>query len=385
MGLNTKLRRITTNHLYFPEIDGIRFIAIILVVFFHIYYIFNLKSPIKFTDNKESYQIVNTFFLNGNRGVELFFVLSGFILSLPFAQYHLANGNKVNLKKYYLRRLTRLEPPYFLSMSLILLIMIVTKHKPVNVLIPSWLASLGYMHNFLYHGIPILNGAAWSLEVEIQFYLIAPLFFSLFALNKLLRRFLFIVLIFIIVLIQSLYPPDFFSLLGFAQYFFVGILLTDIYVTNNIPAIFVKNSALLIAIISFTLIIYLPLENRLQIPFTVPQFFIRLIFPFLIGLLFISILKNKILKNIFSYKFIPIIGGMCYSIYLIHGIIISLIRDLPLKLHITQYYLPNLFLQLLLFSIPVLLLSGLYYLYIERPFMSSRWVEMLMKKNTNKI
>ena len=62
MGLNTKLRRITTNNLYFPEIDGIRFIAILLVVFFYIYYIFNIKSPINFADNKEYYQLVNTFF-----------------------------------------------------------------------------------------------------------------------------------------------------------------------------------------------------------------------------------------------------------------------------------------------------------------------------------
>ncbi len=163
----------------------------------------------------------------------------------------------------------------------------------------------------------------------------------------------------------------------------MGILLTDYYVTNDVPAIFINNSAIIVAIISFVFIMHLPLENRLQIPFALPQFFIRLISPFLIGVLFISILENKILKNIFSYKFIPIIGGMCYSIYIIHGIIIFLIRYLPLKLHITQYYLPNLFLQLLLFSIPVLLLSGLYYLYIERPFMSSKWVETLMAKRAN--
>ena len=123
----------------------------------------------------------------------MFFVLSGFISSFPLAQYYLANGNKVNFKRYYLRGLTRLEPPYFFSMTLILLIMIITKHKPLDVLIPSWLASIGYLHNFLFYGIPILNGAAWSLEVEIQFYLIAPLFFSLFAFNKTLRRLLIIV------------------------------------------------------------------------------------------------------------------------------------------------------------------------------------------------
>ncbi len=55
MGFNAKFRRITTSHLYFPEIDGIRFIAIILVVFYHIHNAFISKSPIKFLDKGESY------------------------------------------------------------------------------------------------------------------------------------------------------------------------------------------------------------------------------------------------------------------------------------------------------------------------------------------
>ncbi len=55
---------------------------------------------------------------NGDRGVELFFVISGMILAMPFARQYLTDGKSVSLRKYYMRRVTRLEPPYILSVIL---------------------------------------------------------------------------------------------------------------------------------------------------------------------------------------------------------------------------------------------------------------------------
>jgi peptidoglycan/LPS O-acetylase OafA/YrhL len=97
-----------------PEIDGLRFLAIISVLLFHFNgFIFNKSQPIS-----------NTVFLNklnfvlghGHLGVELFFVISGFILALPFANSYLKSKKKDNIKSYFTRRLTRLEPPYILIM-----------------------------------------------------------------------------------------------------------------------------------------------------------------------------------------------------------------------------------------------------------------------------
>src|SRR5580704_5489875 len=125
-----KFRRITTNQLYFPEIDGIRFLAIILVVLFHTHGYFMGKSTMKFTDDPGQYNLLNTFLVNGDRGVELFFVLSGFILCLPFAHHYINNGKKVSLKKYFLRRVTRLEPPYFIAMTVIFLLSVLMNTRP---------------------------------------------------------------------------------------------------------------------------------------------------------------------------------------------------------------------------------------------------------------
>ena len=64
-----KFRRITTNHLYFPEIDGIRFVAIMLVLLFHIHGYYAAKAGFSATDTAPG--LLNTLLINGDRGVEL--------------------------------------------------------------------------------------------------------------------------------------------------------------------------------------------------------------------------------------------------------------------------------------------------------------------------
>jgi peptidoglycan/LPS O-acetylase OafA/YrhL len=376
--LYNRLRRITTNQLYFPEIDGIRFLAIMLVVLFHSHGYFINKSPVSFADNPDNYNLLNLFLYNGDRGVELFFVLSGFILCLPFAHYYINNGKKVSLKKYYLRRVTRLEPPYFIAMTGIFLLLLATKVHPVSTLLPSWLASLVYSHSVIYHHAPLITVVAWSLEIEIQFYLLAPLLFSLLAINKIARRVILLSTAAGLVCLQHFYPPPFSSIYGFAQFFLIGICLADFYVSNTAAKVFNKPWMLAVSLACFIALIYLPVKNRIHDNTLLLS---RLLLPFTIGLFYYTIFKNDRLKKLFSYKFIPIIGGMCYTIYLLHYTIIAIVGRYTIGLHMGSYYLPNLCLQIILFCIPILLVSSVFYYYIERPFMSSKWLNMLMKKD----
>ena len=378
-----RFRRITTNQLYFPEIDGIRFLAIVLVVLFHTHGYFIDKSTINFIDNPGKsidparYYWLNTLLFNGDRGVELFFVLSGFILCLPFAHHYINHGKKVQLKKYYLRRVTRLEPPYFIAMTAIFLMHILINTHPVSVLLPHWFASLAYSHNVIYHHAPLLTVVAWSLEIEIQFYLLAPLLFSLLALNKITRRTILFTASVVLMLLQTLYIPPFNSIYGYAQYFFTGILLADFYVSNTAASFFNKKWMVFPALACLIAIVYWPIKNQ---PWGTISF-AHLSFPYLLGLFYYIILKNDQVKRVFSYKFIPVIGGMCYSIYLLHYTIISFLGRFTIGFHLTGYYLPNLLLQIILLGIPVLLLSSVFYFYIERPFMSKKWMDKLMKKD----
>ena len=373
-----KLRRITSNRLYFPEIDGIRFVAIMWVLLFHIHAYFIAKTGIKFEADPSRYFMLNTFLNNGNRGVELFFVLSGFILCLPFARHYINGSKKPLPKKYYLRRLTRLEPPYLIALTATLLMQLLMHVHPPLTLLHSWLASLVYAHEAVYHRAPLVMVVAWSLEVEIQFYMIAPVLFRLLAWPVYVRRIVLVASIFIAIVLQNLWSPSFTSIYGFIQYFMSGILLCDFFVSNTLQKIFNNKMMVVSAFICFAVIIYLPINDPSYSPEFV--FLSRIALPFFIGLFYYIIMKNDAVRKMFSYKFIPIIGGMCYSIYLLHYTIISIFGRITINWHFTHSYLLNLCLQTTLLLIPVLILSSIFYYYVERPFMSNKWLAILMEK-----
>ena len=114
------LSRITNSGNFIPEIDGLRFVAIITVVLFHLYGFIENKDGSIYSTNY-NFDFIANFLKNGNFGVELFFVLSGFILGLPFAKHYLKDSKKLSLKSYFLRRVSRLEPPYIIVMFLLLI------------------------------------------------------------------------------------------------------------------------------------------------------------------------------------------------------------------------------------------------------------------------
>src|SRR5262245_46021340 len=84
-------RRITTSGNYIPEIDGLRFIAIAAVIYYHCGMFVMLMNR----------RAVGQFEL-GARGVELFFVISGFVLAAPFVNQYRCAGPRVRLGKYFL-------------------------------------------------------------------------------------------------------------------------------------------------------------------------------------------------------------------------------------------------------------------------------------------
>lgn len=108
------LSRRTTSGQLITEIDGLRFFSIALVVLFHLEGYVAGASRVQYAVG--SYENPLRYLLHhGNQGVELFFIISGFVLALPFAAHQLTGGRKVNLPAYFTRRLTRLEPPYPLA------------------------------------------------------------------------------------------------------------------------------------------------------------------------------------------------------------------------------------------------------------------------------
>jgi peptidoglycan/LPS O-acetylase OafA/YrhL len=136
-----QFRRITTQKRFIPQIDGLRFVAIASVVFFHIHAALEIGAiPVPIPFNSDL----------AKRGVELFYGISGFILGVPFASRYLLHAPKVSLKQYFLRRLTRLEPPYFLSLIAWAAMQFVVAHRSLSNMAPHLAASSVYLHNLIF-------------------------------------------------------------------------------------------------------------------------------------------------------------------------------------------------------------------------------------------
>lgn len=88
-----------------PEITAMRGYASIGVVIFHLFVIGGLVIP----------TLYSSMILSWNSGVDFFFVLSGFLLSVPF----IARAGKQNLRDYYLKRVFRILPVYYLSVLVV--------------------------------------------------------------------------------------------------------------------------------------------------------------------------------------------------------------------------------------------------------------------------
>jgi peptidoglycan/LPS O-acetylase OafA/YrhL len=300
------------------------------------------------------------FIKEGGNGVSLFFVISGFILSVPFAKWRLNKGEPISLRNFYLRRVTRLEPPYIIALIILFVanVWVVNKYS-FDFLLPRLLASIFYVHTIIYHQFSLVMPVAWSLEVEVQFYILAPLFCLIFLIRSKSIRWIISSLI---IIGSAVYWFDDWTILNVFKclhYFFMGILLADLYCSK---VVLFKDQRLgllagISALVGFLFIT--SIHNS-------TGYLIKLACMFI---LIHTSLTNNYIKKLFSNKILVIIGGMCYSIYLLHFAIISFVGSLLLKSGINvsgrSYLIPF----FLLFIATVLIISAVYFIAVEKPFM----------------
>lgn len=324
-------------------------------------------------DRLENHYLLMLISSQFNRGVELFFVISGFILSLPFIQCYQKEGKKVSLKSYYLRRLTRLEPPYILVLILLTLLNLVTRHNTMSELFPHFLASLFYCHNIFFPGtLPLINGITWSLEIEVQFYILAPLLCSVFIIkNYTIRTVIILLTLLVAAGINTLFKFPILSLSNYLHYFLTGFLLADIYVTGN-KKIINTPWLFLSGITAIIMLFVLP-------PHPINQFLL----PLCIFIQFYAVLYQNLLNLIFSFPLVTVIGGMCYSIYLLHTYTIA-IADHFTDFHSSLGWYSYILVQSVIILPLVLLVGALFFISVEKPCMDKNWLPHLWRKLLNK-
>jgi peptidoglycan/LPS O-acetylase OafA/YrhL/RimJ/RimL family protein N-acetyltransferase len=383
-------RRETSSKEFIPVIDGLRFLAIAMVLVFHLDgYVKEKSSALTFAPTNETLAQVPNVFIFGFQGVELFFVISGFILAVPFMRYHLAlTDRKPRLKAYYLRRLTRLEPPYIISTIgiFLLLVTVIGSKYSLGTLSLSLLSSLFYAHFLVFPGEPpYINQITWSLEMEVQFYLLAP--FLVGALcwlkNKHARRIFTLLLIVAfggLSWMQELYwHVGVMNIAMYLQYFLAGILLCDIFLLDNENLGRLNNIG--IFILGLLLLILITCLNHAY----AQNIALRMASPLMILAFYLIVFGNKWWNRIFSLNGLTLIGGMCYTIYLLHYVTISAVGRFTVTRLYVGNYVAFYLLQVLILLGVVMFLSAIYFLLIEKPCMKSDWHIRLYEKFTRSV
>ena len=275
-------------------------------------------------------------FSAGQYGVHAFFVISGFVI--PWSMYHA--GFKIkNFFSFFLKRLSRLEPPYIFSLGIALILLYLrnrfyqTNSNDSQINSVQIALHFGYLIPF-FENYKWLNVVYWTLAVEFQYYLFIALIFIPLIKSKLLVRIIIYVLIFAL---------SFFSgkefLLYWLPIFFLGILLF----LKTVSLISLREyTCVMIFIICFSFYKYSPI---LVLYALIPVFCVLCY------------------KNIKIY-FLDTVGKFSYSLYLIHTLIGATV------VNVLSHNANSVFYKLLviLFGFAVSILSAwVVYLIIEKP------------------
>lgn len=204
------------------HIESIRAIAAIAVAIFHFTNFYSGKSFI-LTNEK-----VRSFFEYGAQGVEIFYVVSGFIIT--YSLYH-SRYQITHYFKYLAKRFVRLLPPYYVTIGLILLVSFILNRFvwgiPFDLQVKNIFANATFAVDFIASSADLsayfsdngwINPIFETLKVEVQFYLLIGLLFPL--INK---NYLVLILFTVIFLILGVYTQSSNTFLVNSPYFLVGI------------------------------------------------------------------------------------------------------------------------------------------------------------------
>jgi peptidoglycan/LPS O-acetylase OafA/YrhL len=381
----SSLSRRTSSNQFIPEIDGLRFLAIITVVFYHLNTSLSkeigidLQNSLEIMGGSKNTLSLAWWWIRLDLGVKVFFAISGFVLALPFLRFYLGKTDRnVELKGYFLRRLTRLEPPFIISLVVFYLVHLLVFNADGVDYLYHLLAGIVYGHVFIYGEPNPINPVSWSLETEAQFYLIVP--FILWIVFRFQNKWVSMLLILVFLVFSIWFKHDFIwnvywnrSIPSFFVNFAMGIIACWVYLENFN---WIKRKSYFYDVVGFLSMFGL-------FYFYKPQHEIVNIILFNISLILVLLtsFKSQLFNWIYTRKIIYTIGGMCYSIYLLHYAFFHLSVIFTKSIWINSLgYKGNLFLQLALNLPLVFLISSIFFILFERPFMDKNWLKNFTEK-----
>ncbi len=188
-----------SGRIYFPYLDVIRFVAAFMIIIYHSYEAWRgwfgevgFLSGDTYTTLTGFGKLVNRFLGNFEIGVDIFFLLSGFLITYILLMEKERYG-KINIKNFLIRRTLRIWPLYFMLIAVAPFLV-----SWLNEDAPNYLANALFVSNF--HTIntgkwmyPFAH--FWSICIEEHFYLVWPFIIAFFPRKHLLKLFFALVLV----------------------------------------------------------------------------------------------------------------------------------------------------------------------------------------------
>ncbi|MES2600866.1 MAG: acyltransferase [Pseudomonadota bacterium] len=351
-------------------LDGLRGVAILLVMGFH--YFYHLES---FYYKSTLYPYGETFsnvlvFKYGYMGVELFFIISGFVIAMTLE-------SSASALDFVVRRFVRIWPALIVS-AVITFFLLNWSDSPFALtrrqFWPNFLPSLTLTPTSLWSGlfpkVEFVTGVYWSLVVEIRFYMIAVLLFWLFSRQKLARNLVIFTLIIYIArallrrampgyngVYDALFIPD------YMPWFAAGAVFYELYKER-----LTKGAALIMLAVMYVLIARVSTNYAMIGRDPVIASIAALSF---LGLFWLLATKPASV-GILEVRPLVWIGECSYSIYLYHYAVgMILISQVSKTIGLVPQLLLVAAISLLVFAI-----GRISYLTVENP--SRRWLTKLL-------
>lgn len=320
-----------------------RSIAILSVLFFHIYHLLDLQS---------TNVILDFIAARLDVGVKLFFSLSGFVLTMVILE------SQKSYKNYLLARLIRLEVPYLvIVLAFYVIYAFVLGNSDVRLF--NVFTTIIYCHTLVFGEGISYNPVFWSLEVEFWFYLLAP-FYVRYVMDTKLFWIKIVAISFISICIRSYALNSHYGWLSlnfvsFISYFNIGIILYKF--RHRISLILNKFPQKLLAITMGTVLVLL---------FYKPQSVIYTSFVLHIGL-FVFLASLYVVNGDTKYSLLHrAIAAWSYSIYLTHLPTIHFLK-------MNMVLIPgNMWATFVVYFLISLVVGLVFFVFVERPFLGLR-------------
>ncbi len=216
-----------------------------------------------------------------------------------------------------------------------------------------------------------MNGVAWSLEIEVQFYVVVPaLALLVCAGGRIVRRSKILSITALAVVSQMLGSVTAPTFLGSSiQFFLLGWLLADLYVTDWSEA---PRPARVWDLVGFASVPLLLVGLA-----AAPPALEHVLTPWLVFALGYSALRSISFRRALSNRWIATIGGMCYSIYLVHyALFVMVQRFLGPVGRLPALVAP--LVSLLVLAPLAVVVGAAFFVVVERPCMDPEWLDRLI-------